>query len=102
MKYAVFFAVNASSKGHIEVVEYLLGRGANPLLKNSIGEAAYDVAAVSQEIYICELLEKAERDCWKAKRARTYSKRSVTKNFSVPQCFCYLASFSIIYISVLL
>ncbi|CAG8499238.1 3671_t:CDS:2 [Paraglomus occultum] len=79
--------MNASSKGHIEVVEYLLGRGADPLLKNSIGEAAYDVAAVSQEIYICELLEKAERDCWKAKKALSgqYSFSDFTSSPSTDQ-----------------
>jgi len=61
--------VNAASKGNIEIVEYLLKYGhANPLIKNSFGETAYDVAAISLEVYICELLEKAERDWWKGKR----------------------------------
>jgi ankyrin repeat protein len=61
--------VNAASKGNIEIVEYLLNRGlANPFVKNSFGETAYDVAATSQEVYVCELLEKAEREWWKGKR----------------------------------
>jgi hypothetical protein len=37
---------------------------ANPLLKNNIGEAAYDASAASREAYICELLEKAEKKWW--------------------------------------
>jgi ankyrin repeat protein len=63
------FLVNAASKGNIEIVEYLLNHHANPFIKNRLGENAYDVAATSQEIYICGLLEKAERDLWKGKRA---------------------------------
>ncbi|CAG8443303.1 7218_t:CDS:2 [Diversispora eburnea] len=62
--------MNAASKGHIDIVECLLQRWqANPLIKNSFGETAYDVAAISQEFYICEILEKSERDWWKGKRA---------------------------------
>ncbi|CAG8467409.1 2995_t:CDS:2 [Acaulospora colombiana] len=61
--------MNAASKGHVDIVEYLLNRrSANPLVKNSFGETAYDVAGTSQEVYICELLEKAEREWWKGKR----------------------------------
>ncbi|CAJ0911146.1 21410_t:CDS:10 [Entrophospora sp. SA101] len=62
--------MNASSRGHVGIVEYLLNRaGANPFIKNSFGETAFDSAATSNEAYICELLEKAERDWWKGKRA---------------------------------
>ncbi|RHZ63724.1 hypothetical protein Glove_328g26 [Diversispora epigaea] len=62
--------MNSASKGHIDIVECLLQRWqANPLIKNSFGETAYDVAAISQEFYICEILEKTERDWWKGKRA---------------------------------
>ncbi|CAG8497110.1 6562_t:CDS:2 [Acaulospora morrowiae] len=61
--------MNAASKGHIDIVEYLLNRrSANPLIKNNFGETAYDIAAISQEVYICELLEKAEREWWKGKK----------------------------------
>ncbi|GBC07517.1 hypothetical protein RclHR1_07500002 [Rhizophagus clarus] len=60
--------MNAASKGNIEIVEYLLGHHANPFIKNKLGENAYDVAATSEEIYICGILEKAERDWWKGKR----------------------------------
>ncbi|CAG8567763.1 11687_t:CDS:2, partial [Dentiscutata heterogama] len=61
--------MNAASKGHISVVKYLLNRAnANPFVKNCIGESAYDIAAASQKAYICELLEKAEREWWKNKR----------------------------------
>ncbi|CAG8470856.1 26294_t:CDS:2 [Dentiscutata erythropus] len=60
--------MNAASKGHVDIVEYLLSRGgANPFIKNSFGEIAYDGAAISHEIYICELLEKAEREWWNKK-----------------------------------
>ncbi|RIB16378.1 hypothetical protein C2G38_1515493 [Gigaspora rosea] len=62
--------MNAASKGHINIVEYLLDRGgANPLIKNKFGETAYDAAAISHEVYICELLEKAEREWWKGKKS---------------------------------
>ncbi|CAG8690912.1 7762_t:CDS:2, partial [Ambispora leptoticha] len=60
--------MNAASKGHLDIVEYLLARKANPFIKNNFGEAAYDVAASSHEIYICERLEEAERKWWKGKR----------------------------------
>ncbi|CAG8502147.1 2563_t:CDS:2 [Dentiscutata erythropus] len=61
--------MNAASKGHLSVVKYLLNRAnANPLVKNCIGESAYDIAAASQKAYICELLEKTEREWWKHKR----------------------------------
>nr|CAG8530239.1 2808_t:CDS:2 [Entrophospora candida] len=61
--------MNVASKGHIDIVEYLLNYAdANPFIKNSFGETAYDAAATSNEVYICELLEKAERDWWKGGR----------------------------------
>ncbi|CAG8848184.1 10947_t:CDS:2, partial [Racocetra persica] len=64
-----YLQLNAASKGHVDIVEYLLDRGgANPLIKNNFGETAYDAAATSQEVYICELLEKAEREWWKGKK----------------------------------
>lgn len=57
--------VNAASKGYISIVEYLLDEAhANPLLKNHIGEAAYDASAASREAYICEILEKAGKKWW--------------------------------------
>ncbi|CAG8620517.1 6067_t:CDS:2, partial [Ambispora gerdemannii] len=59
--------MNAASKGHLDIVRYLLSHRANPLIKNNFGETAYDVAATSHEVYICEILEKAERDWWKRK-----------------------------------
>ncbi|CAG8803830.1 8724_t:CDS:2, partial [Cetraspora pellucida] len=61
--------MNAASKGHIIVVKYLLNTGnANPFIKNCLGESAYDIAATSQKVYICEVLEKAEREWLKNKR----------------------------------
>ncbi|KAI8878036.1 FYVE-domain-containing protein [Backusella circina FSU 941] len=53
--------VNAASKGHTELVLFLLERGhANPLIKNKFGETAYDVAAAAGETYLCQLLESHE------------------------------------------
>ncbi|CAJ0823537.1 4569_t:CDS:10 [Entrophospora sp. SA101] len=60
--------MNAASKGHLDIVEYLLNYAkSNPLIKNNFGETAYDAAATSNEAYICEVLERAERDWWKGK-----------------------------------
>ncbi|KAJ8523510.1 hypothetical protein ONZ45_g35 [Pleurotus djamor] len=57
--------MNAASKGHLPVVLYLLTKqGANPLVRNNWGETAYDVAAAVFEVWICEVLLKAERDRW--------------------------------------
>lgn len=57
--------INAASKGYMSIVEYLLEEAhANPLIKNSFGEAAYDVSAAAGESYICEMLQKAEKDWW--------------------------------------
>ena len=48
--------VNASSKGHLPVVLYLLTKqSANPLVRNKWGETAYDVAAAVFEVWICEV-----------------------------------------------
>lgn len=52
----IFKTVNASSKGHLPVVRYLLSKqNANPLVRNDWGETAYDVAAAVFEIWICEV-----------------------------------------------
>jgi hypothetical protein len=49
-------AVNASSKGHLPVVLYLLSKqSANPLVRNNRGETAFDVAATVFEVWICEV-----------------------------------------------
>ncbi|KAI8138727.1 FYVE zinc finger-domain-containing protein [Fennellomyces sp. T-0311] len=57
--------INAASKGAIAVVEYLLNEtDADPLLRNDFGETAYDAAAAVGSVYLCELLEAAERSCW--------------------------------------
>ncbi len=48
--------VNASSKGHLPVVLYLLTKQqADPLVRNNWGETAYDVAAAVFEIWVCEV-----------------------------------------------
>ncbi|KAI9489190.1 hypothetical protein BDB00DRAFT_638002 [Zychaea mexicana] len=57
--------INAASKGNTAVVEYLLNEAeADPLLHNEFGETAYDAAAAIGSVYLCELLEAAERACW--------------------------------------
>ena len=48
--------MNASSKGHLSVVLYLLlKQNADPLIRNKWGETAYDVAAAVFEVWICEV-----------------------------------------------
>ena len=48
--------MNASSKGHLPVVLYLLTKqNADPLIRNKWGETAYDVAAAVFEVRICEV-----------------------------------------------
>ena len=50
------FPVNASSKGHLPIVLYLLTeQNADPLIRNKWGETAYDVAAAVFEVWICEV-----------------------------------------------
>ncbi|KAF8592670.1 hypothetical protein K439DRAFT_1504397 [Ramaria rubella] len=57
--------MNAASKGHLPVVLYLLTKQqADPLSRNNWGETAYDVAAAVFEIWICEILQKAEAARW--------------------------------------
>ncbi|KAI8366679.1 FYVE zinc finger-domain-containing protein [Radiomyces spectabilis] len=49
----------------MSIVEYLLDEAhADPLVKNSFGEAAYDVSAAAGESYICEMLQKAGTKWW--------------------------------------
>ncbi|KAG8872576.1 hypothetical protein FRB97_007499 [Tulasnella sp. 331] len=58
--------MNASSKGHLPVVLYLLTKqSADPLVRNNWGETAYDAAAAVFEVWICEVLQKAEIERWK-------------------------------------
>ncbi|KAI0091942.1 FYVE-domain-containing protein [Irpex rosettiformis] len=58
--------MNAASKGHLPVVHYLLNKQfADPLVRNNWGETAYDVAAAVFEVWICEVLQKAEAEKWR-------------------------------------
>ena len=58
--------MNAASKGHLPIVLYLLNKQmANPLVRNNWGETAYDAAAAVFEIWICEVLQKAEAEKWR-------------------------------------
>ncbi|KZP00137.1 hypothetical protein CALVIDRAFT_322949 [Calocera viscosa TUFC12733] len=61
----IFSTVNAASKGHLPVVLYLVTKqAANPLIRNNWGETAYDAAAAVFEVWICEILQKAEAERW--------------------------------------
>ncbi|EJD53555.1 hypothetical protein AURDEDRAFT_95784 [Auricularia subglabra TFB-10046 SS5] len=58
--------MNAASKGHLPVVLYLLAKqAADPLVRNDWGETAYDVAAAVFEVYIVQVLQKAEAERWR-------------------------------------
>ncbi|CAO3618932.1 unnamed protein product [Mucor hiemalis] len=54
--------MNAASKGHADIVKYLLKEeiNAKPLVKNKFGETAYDVAAAAGEAYLCQVIEQFE------------------------------------------
>ncbi|CAL1701431.1 unnamed protein product [Somion occarium] len=59
--------MNASSKGHLPIVLYLLSKqSADPLIRNNWGETAYDAAAAVFEVWICEVLQKAESEKWRS------------------------------------
>lgn len=59
--------MNASSHGHLPIVRYLTSKHhADPFIRNTAGETAYDVAAATFEIYICEVLERYESERWAA------------------------------------
>nr|GAT54053.1 ankyrin unc44 [Mycena chlorophos] len=58
--------MNAASKGHLPIVLYLLNKqAANPLVRNNWGETAYDAAAAVFEVWICQVLQKAEAERWR-------------------------------------
>ncbi|KAF9222106.1 FYVE-domain-containing protein [Gyrodon lividus] len=66
LPFVTWSTVNAASKGHLPVVLYLLTKqGANPLVRNNWGETAYDAAAAVFEVWICEVLQKAEAERWR-------------------------------------
>ncbi|KAG1753914.1 uncharacterized protein EDB91DRAFT_1043176 [Suillus paluster] len=74
--------INAASKGHLPVVLYLLTKqGANPLVRNNWGETAYDAAAAVFEVWICEVLQKAEAERW---RGTTAPYNSLAVHTTVP------------------
>ncbi|KAI8362869.1 hypothetical protein B0O80DRAFT_857 [Mortierella sp. GBAus27b] len=50
------------------VLYYLNHARANPLLKNSFSEMAYDVAAANSEAYLCDILQSSEKQWWKEER----------------------------------
>ncbi|KAK1236712.1 hypothetical protein PQX77_000068 [Marasmius sp. AFHP31] len=57
--------MNAASKGHLPVVRYLLNKqAADPLIRNNWGETAFDAAAGVFEVWICEILQRAEAERW--------------------------------------
>lgn len=57
--------MNAASKGHLPIVRHLTAKyHADPFVRNAAGETAFDVAAASFEVYICEVLERYEAERW--------------------------------------
>ncbi|EPQ28819.1 uncharacterized protein PFL1_03622 [Pseudozyma flocculosa PF-1] len=61
--------MNAASKGHLPIVRHLTAKQhADPFVRNASGETAYDVAAATFEIYICEVLERYEAERWNASK----------------------------------
>ncbi|KAJ3209717.1 hypothetical protein HDU67_005975 [Dinochytrium kinnereticum] len=52
--------MNAASKGFVDITELLLQSYADSLIKNAFGDSAYDLAAQSEEAYICDILITAE------------------------------------------
>ncbi|OAX43853.1 FYVE-domain-containing protein [Rhizopogon vinicolor AM-OR11-026] len=75
-------SVNAASKGHLPIVLYLLTKqGADPLVRNNWGETAYDAAAAVFEVWICEVLQKAEAEQW---RRTTAMYNPLTVHTTVP------------------
>ncbi|PWN33927.1 uncharacterized protein FA14DRAFT_66560 [Meira miltonrushii] len=59
--------MNAASNGHLPIVRYLTSKQkVDPFVRNNAGETAYDVAAATFEVFICEILEKYESERWAA------------------------------------
>lgn len=66
--------MNAASKGHLPVVRHLTAKyHADPFVRNAAGETAFDVAAATFEVYICEILERYEAERWNASKFTTSS-----------------------------
>ncbi|KAJ1023485.1 hypothetical protein NDA16_003102 [Ustilago loliicola] len=64
--------MNAASKGHLPIVRHLTAKyHADPFVRNAAGETAYDVAAATFEVYICEVLERYEAERWNASKFST-------------------------------
>ncbi|CDU26081.1 uncharacterized protein SPSC_06248 [Sporisorium scitamineum] len=62
--------MNAASKGHLPVVRHLTAKyHADPFVRNAAGETAFDVAAATFEVYICEVLERYEAERWNASKS---------------------------------
>lgn len=74
--------MNAASNGHLPIVRYLTAKlHVDPFQRNAAGETAYDVAAASFEVYICDVLEKYESDRWTAlKYASSANSSSLPKS----------------------
>ena len=48
-----------SGYGRLEIVDFLLQRGADPRAQNSAGQTPADVAAVNRELKALKMLQKA-------------------------------------------
>jgi hypothetical protein len=51
--------IKAGKRGHIEIVQYLLFKGADPKIENDNGRNAIDVAERNEEIHIADIMQAA-------------------------------------------
>lgn len=65
----------ASSKGYVDIVQLLIMTKVNPLMKNNLGETAYDIAAQNSEYYICAILENYEKEYKKINKLSKFFKK---------------------------
>lgn len=66
--------VTASAQGHSAMAQLILIAGGDPTLKNLYGETAHDMAAQMENIYICSLLDVAEKEWIRSQYSRSRSK----------------------------
>lgn len=77
--------MNAASKGHLPVVRALTSKyNADPYIRNAAGETAFDVAAATFEVHICEVLERYEAERWPAHNQASSSNTATLHNAYEP------------------
>ncbi|KAL7750935.1 hypothetical protein RI367_003514 [Sorochytrium milnesiophthora] len=65
----------AAAKGAVDIVRQLLDRGADPLIRNSLGECAYDIAAACSNVQTALLLESRNARCAEFTRVVAYEEK---------------------------